>query len=92
MVGGDVGHLEDFAGLAAQLLLGAGLMDDDVALFITLAARLLQLRARHRQRVLRAVQLVSSRLIITKQKTKQKTTMIEKDLWTSIRRPVKTCC
>lgn len=88
MVGGDVGHLEDFAGLAAQLLLGAGLMDDDVALFITLAARLLQLRARHRQRVLRAVQLVSSRLIITKQKT----TMIEKDLWTSIRRPVKTCC
>lgn len=63
MVGGDVGHFEDFAGLAAQLLLGARLVEDNVALFIALAACLFQLRARHRQAVLGAVQLVGSRLV-----------------------------
>ena len=63
VVGGDVGDFEDVAGLAAELLLGARLVDDDVALLVPLAARLLQLRARHRQAVLGAVQLVSSRLV-----------------------------
>ncbi len=66
VIGRHVSDFKQFAGLSAQLLLSAGLMEENVSLFVSLATSLFQFRSRHREIVFSAVELLRRGLISIK--------------------------
>lgn len=62
VIGRHVSDFEQLAGLAAQLLLGVSLVQNNVTLFVSLTSRLLQFGTRHRQIVFGIIELFGRRL------------------------------